>query len=302
MAQSKVLITGGLGHIGSGLFPILSKTHNVTVVDNLMTQRFCSLFGNASKIEFLDQSFETIEVKELKKYSHIIHLAAITDAASSFENKQILEKVNIEQTKILIEKTKAANNPHFIFPSSTSIYGAAREEVIESDHAAIVPQSPYAESKITIEKHLHQSGVRYTILRLGTIFGVSPGIRFHTAINKFCYQATFGKPLSVWKQNLKQIRPYLGLQDVYKGFEIVLKKPETIGQTYNVLTENYSLEEIISMIQREMPVEVDLIDSPLLNQFSYMVNFDKFKKLGFKPREKLESVISDTIRLLKGEG
>ena len=77
------------------------------------------------------------------------------------------------------------------------------------------PQSPYAESKLKEEEFLnkHKSSMSYICLRFGTIYGFSIGMRFHTAVNKFCWQAANNQQLTVWKTAFDQKRPYLDLKD-----------------------------------------------------------------------------------------
>ena len=62
------------------------------------------------------------------------------------------------------------------------------------------------------------------ILRFGTIFGISPGMRFHTAVNKFCFQASIGEPLTVWRTAYDQMRPYLYLNDAMKAFRLIINQ------------------------------------------------------------------------------
>ena len=177
-----VLITGGLGHIGSKMIRELTDSYSVTVVDNFHTQRYCSLFNITRPINFIESSFVDTPEDVIKKSDIIIHLAAITNASESFGNKD-LENVNIQCTKEFIDKCNDITSGIFIFPSSTSVYGVASELVTEDNDDYLNPQSPYAESKIEIERYLNIKDIDHLILRLGTIFGCSPGMRFHTAIN-----------------------------------------------------------------------------------------------------------------------
>jgi len=296
----QILITGGLGHIGSHLIKTLDPSYDLTVVDNLHSQRYCTLFDMKRKITFDDTSFGDLTVEHINKFDAIIHLGAITNAAASFKNREELEYTNIVETKRLIDTVSQSNGPVFIFPSSTSVYGKARDVMYEDDDN-VNPQSPYARSKISIEKHIKKTdNLNYVILRFGTIFGTSVGMRFHTAINKFCYQAAFGQSLTVWKENVNQYRPYLGLDDATQAIEIILKNPKSYNQIYNVLTENYKLSEIVGFIQEKKKTNVEYVDTPLLNQFSYYVNFDKIKNLGFAPKDSLRDAIGDAMKLLSG--
>ena len=140
--------------------------------------------------------------------------------------------------------------------------------------------------------------MKYLIMRLGTIFGNSPGMRFHTAINKFCYQAALGIPLTIWKQNYDQYRPYLGLTDCMKAVSFFLEH-ETYGQTFNVLTDNFILSDIIDCIKNITDVKLNLVDTPLLNQQSYKVSMNKLNSLGFIPQDDLKTIIESTIGKLQ---
>ena len=298
--MKKVLITGGLGHIGSHLIRKLPLEYNITVVDNLLTQRYCSLFDLDRNIKFIEKDIDELIEKDIVGVDVVIHLAAITNAAGSFENKEEVENVNLIKTEKFIELCKKVKIPHFIFPSSTSVYGVSADVVYEDDDSVVNPQSPYAETKIGIENLLkNQSDISYLILRFGTIFGESIGMRFHTAINKFCYEVSLGKPLTIWKQNYEQVRPYLGLDDAVSSIVHFLNNTQYFNQTYNIITGNYKLSDVVKSIERVAgKVELNMVDTPLLNQFSYDVSGDKVKKTGFEPKDTLEVSVDKTLNML----
>lgn len=295
----KILITGGCGHLGSFLIRKLSENHECIVVDDLSTQRFCSLFNLKNKIKFLNKDIDDIDFFDLKNIDIVIHLAAVTDAANSFKNKEELESVNIQKTKKLIDKCSLSSIKKFIFPSSTSVYGVASDIVTEDNDEYINPQSPYANSKIQIENYLKEKyKFPYIIFRFGTIFGNSEGMRFHTAINKFCYEVSLGLPITVWKENYEQYRPYLGLEDMYKSIDLFINN-DIINQTYNVVSENLKLSDIVSFISEKNNISINFVDTPLLNQFSYNVDFSKIKNNGYNPTCKVKDSIYETLELLK---
>ena len=81
-----------------------------------------------------------------------------------------------------------------------------------------------AKTKIKEERYIRENLKKYIILRLGTIVGISEGMRFHTAVNKFCYQAALNKPLTIWKTALNQKRPYLDLKDGVNSIIFIINK------------------------------------------------------------------------------
>ena len=297
--MERVLITGGLGHIGSAIVRTLTN-YDLTICDNLHTQRYCSLF-HLEGVKFLDCDFSNLEEIFLDSFDIVIHLAAITDAASSFDNPDKVLDVNVVKTIEFLEKVDKSNVKLMIFPSSTSIYGTSDKEVNESDKY-INPQSPYAESKIAVEKFIRRKvrNTNYLIFRLGTIHGISNGMRFHTAINKFCYQAAFSSPLTVWKQNYHHYRPYLHLGDFCELIKSSLLCNVEYNETYNILTRNYKLSEVVEEIKyRVNHLNIKFIDTPLVNQYSYKVNGDRIlSNSSWVPRGKLSHSIIETLELL----
>lgn len=282
-----ILITGCLGHIGSALTYVLAQEHqwNITGLD--IRHHSSPTWGLAMNAEYIWKDFADLTVEEINNFDTVIHLAAITDAAKSFGNEH-LWKVNVGDTKDFIARCKQAGTQHFIFPSSTSVYGPQEEGVVVTELVPeyINPQSPYADGKIEIEKFIRNSGLRYTILRQGTVCGTSPGMRFHTAINKFCLQAYKRERLTVWKQNMNMHRPYLTLPTICWIFLRILEDPAWFyNLTFNLISGNILLCTVLQYIDDAcrgllMPIpKMDLVETPLLNQHSYRVDDTAIKEM-----------------------
>jgi UDP-glucose 4-epimerase len=294
----KVMITGGCGHIGSRLIGSLPE-HEIVVVDNMITQRYVSLFRLPDNIKFIEKHFIHIPTDYLKEFDVVIHLAAVTDTTNGDPIE--IEENNIFHTQNFIIKCEDAGVSKFIFPSSTSVYGVAAEKVWE-DPRFISPQSPYAEAKYTIENALIENctNMEYLILRFGTIFGTSPGMRFHTAINKFCWQASIGESLTVCRENFDLVRPYLGLGDAVRCIKHFFNRPQYFGGIFNILSGNYKTSEILSMIKQHVDIKINMVDTPLLNQYSYEVSAERAGITGFHPKSNIERGIEQTLDLLRG--
>jgi len=307
-----VLVTGGLGHIGSGLIRSLAENitiQAITILDNLYTQRYASLFNLPSGVDYTFLDGDILEPADvdiaMQGINAVVHLAAITDAEGSFDNLELVETVNYDGTRSIIQACIRHGIQRMIFPSTTSVYGPvnglAREDC---DRSELIPQSPYATSKLNAEDEVlaatsrgELSGV---VLRLGTIFGPSPGMRFHTAINKFVLQAVMGKPLTIWSEAVNLVRPYLALEDCVKAIEFILERPDISGQVLNVVTINATLDRIISELRNSTPeVETCYTHTRLLNQVSYEVDDSKIRDLGFSYSGELGFGISQTVKLLR---
>lgn len=307
----KIVVTGALGHIGSRLIrelPAAFRNGEVVLLDNLSTQRYCSLFDLPSGGHYRFFEADVLEADLISVFTGaqaVVHLAAITDAAGSFEIRERVEQVNFLGTQ-KVARACIATGSTLIFPSTTSVYGTQSETVDEECPATdLNPQSPYADSKLKAEQYLETLGtsddLRFIICRFGTIFGTSIGMRFHTAINKFCWQAANGQPLTVWRTAMDQVRPYLDLGDAVEAIKFILRNDLFDRRIYNVLTTNASVRQIVEAIVAHVPdTKVQYVDTQIMNQLSYNVLNDRFKKLGFKFKGSLERGIAATIQLLKG--
>ena len=306
----RIVITGALGHIGSRFvrdLPSAFSPAEIVMLDDLSTQRYCSLFNLPTNgtYTFLEGNVLTADLPSIfAEADVVVHLAAITDAASSFAMKDRVELVNLEGTEKVARACVKAGCA-LIFPSTTSVYGT-QAEIVDEDCSIdeLKPQSPYADSKLKAEQLLQKlgesDGLRFVICRFGTIFGVSPGMRFHTAINKFCWQAVMKQPITVWRTALNQNRPYLDLGDAVAAMNFIAAKELYDGGIYNVVTTNTSVGRIIEVIASHVPdVTFEYVDTEIMNQLSYHVTNERFTRLGFNFRGNLERGIAETINLLE---
>jgi UDP-glucose 4-epimerase len=296
----KIVITGALGHIGSKLIrelPTQFPEAEIVMIDNLMTQRYCSLFHLPKRrnYRFVEGDVTQVDMRSIMEGAHtVVHLAAITDAAGSFDRAEQLELNNYTATQRVTEACLDSGT-RMIHLSSTSVYGTQKELVDEDcPEEDLKPQSPYATTKLKeerlVRRMVSEQKLRATTCRFGTIFGVSPGMRFHTAVNKFCWQAAMGQEITVWRTAYDQKRPYLDLDDACNAIEQLIRKDLFDGEVYNVLTLNATVRQIVETIREFVPhLEIRFVDSPVMNQLSYEVSREKIVSVA-------DLVFSDDIR------
>ena len=305
----KIVVTGALGHIGSSLIrdlPFSFPGSEIVMVDNLMTQRYCSLFNlpKEGNYRFIEADITKMDLLPLlKSVDVVVHLAAITDAAGSFGKAEQIEQNNFNSTKRLAEAC-ADSGVRLITLSSTSVYGTQADLVDEDcNNEELQPQSPYAVTKLKEERLVQQlvkdRGLRASIFRFGTIFGVSPGMRFHTAVNKFCWQAAMGLPITVWSTAYDQMRPYLDLGDACQAIAHIIRSDLFDGRVYNVLSLNATVREVVDVICTFVPaLKIDFVDSEIMNQLSYEVSDARFRNTGFFPIGILEDSLAEELKLI----
>lgn len=307
----KIVVTGATGHIGSFVIRDLASQFpgaEIIMVDNLMTQRFSSLFDlpREARYRFIEADVTKIDLRPVFEGAHaVVHLAAITEAAGSFDRAEQVEANNYQAT-LKVSEACVATGVRLLAPSSTSVYGTTKSHVAEDcSPAELNPQSPYAATKLKEERLVQElcttKGLRAISCRFGTIFGVSPGMRFHTAVNKFCWQAVMGLPLTVWRTAIDQKRPYLDLIDASRAISFIIRENLFDGRVYNVLTLNATVRDIVETIRGFIPdVQIKYVDNPIMNQFSYEVSCERFINAGFNFSGELKRGIGDTVALLRG--
>lgn len=304
-----ICVTGACGHIGSALIRNLNllNVDKIYLIDNFLTQRYAALFDLPKENHFDFREIDIVDgiIEPIIEDSNVlIHLAAVTNAEASFHNNDEIENINKKGLE-RVAKLCAKHHCALLFPSSTSVYGVQDGVVDENcSEDDLKPQSPYAESKFYGENLLQslgeKQGLRYMVFRLGTIFGYSIGMRFHTAVNKFTWQASLGQNVTVWRTALHQKRPYCELKDCINAINFVIKEDVFENDIYNILTTNLTVNDIVETIKVYIPdLNVELVDSPIMNQLSYNVSQEKSIKRGFRYQGDLNLSLKETFAKLR---
>ena len=182
--------------------------------------------------------------------------------------------------------------------SSTSVYGE-QDGLVNESCKTLRPKSPYAEVKLIEENKLKKISkkIKFITYRFGTISGPSKGMRFHTAINKFCFNCSLGLPLPLWKGMENKPRPYLSLQDAFKVIKFTLEKNFFRNDVYNILSENLPLKKIVGYFKKyKKRVKISYQKSKLINQYPYTISNSKFSHEAFKLKAKISNDIKLTLK------
>lgn len=305
----EIILTGALGHIGSYLMRnlrLLDESATFIAVDNLGTERYSSLFNlQQGKVSHFFSKDLTEGLDFLKPYreraSLIIHLAALNNMDKPGINEEVLEQNNLGGTRNIINFAQENSIP-ILFPSSTSVYGISGMNLREDSQLG-ESENAYARVKKMEEdlmNNFFSTGGKGIILRLGTIHGVSTGMRFHTAVNKFCFQVKQGLPIEVWQTALDQYRPYLAIDDFSRLVRHIIENRLYQGGTFNVATANYTVRDLLILFREimEKDLDISLIESERMNHLDIGVSCEKVKETGFKFEGDVRRDIAETLSLL----
>tara|TARA_B100001245_G_scaffold211585_1_gene176352 strand:+ start:1108 stop:2034 length:927 start_codon:yes stop_codon:yes gene_type:complete len=303
----KILITGALGHIGSYVAENIYKIKKVKetiLIDNLQSNGASSLYNlnKKSKLSFYIRDLNNKKsLNDFKNIDYLIHCASMTNAEKSFEREKEMTQNNLNCLKTVINFCKS-KKVKLIHISTTSVYGKQTDLVDETcEKKYLKAQSPYAKIKLIEENLLKkEKKLKYTTFRFGTIAGVSKGIRFHTAVNKFCFNAALNKNITVYKTALHQYRPYLSLSDAFKVFKFCIEKNFFKNDIYNALSGNFTVNQILKKIKKfKRKIKITFVKSKIMNQLSYHVNNTKLNNAGLKLNANLEKDIENILNLFK---
>ena len=307
MSSKTILITGGAGYIGSHLAgKLLRKGYKVRVIDKFMFgNEGLRSFFNKPNFKFIKGDIRHIEdlVEAMTQVYAVIDLAAIVGEPACELDHNATLTINYEATKALIEIAKYCKVKRFIFASTCSVYGQSSS--ILNEKAKLKPLSLYAESKMKSEEVvLNNSGNRLipTILRLSTIYGVSPRMRFDLVVNILAVKAITEGKIKIYGG--KQWRPNLHVQDAAEAFIRCLEAPrdKVNKEIFNVGTnsQNYQIGELGKIVQRYVSqTKIEYIkENP--DKRNYRVCFDKIEKeLGFRNRKTIKDGILEIRNIVR---
>jgi nucleoside-diphosphate-sugar epimerase len=290
-----VLVLGGAGYLGSATIPLLlSRGYRVRVLDRL-------LFGiesldsvmNHPRFELVVGDVRDIQsvVGAVRECDAIIDLAAIVGDPACAINRQLSVEVNRAATRMLIEICKGYGVRRLVFASTCSVYGASDHLVDELTEPA--PISIYAETKVASEQLLLEAASQNfdpVILRLGTLFGLSPRPRFDLMVNLLTARAAQMGKITIF--NGDQWRPFLHVCDAARALIMALEAaPHMVaGEIFNVgdYRMNMRLSAISNKIADIIPsVEIERVENG--DKRNYRASFDKIhSRLGFVCEKTIE--------------
>lgn len=258
--MKRILVTGGLGFIGSNLVEELKSSHDVVVVDNNSSARedWNDLVENNQNVEYVFSSYSDFKILSRVRsgeFDGIFHLAAIPRVLYSVENPVETTDTNILASVKLIDAASKGKVKRFVFSSSSSVYGGA--DVLPTPPSYPKnPKSPYAWHKSAIEEFLRIQGELHGLdsvcLRYFNVFGPGQfgGSAYATAVSAWCNAIKEGKSLRKDGTG-EQSRDMCYVDNVVQANILAMNSKKSFtGQAYNIAcgdrTSNNEILEFFS--------------------------------------------------------
>ncbi len=256
--MKKIAVTGGAGFIGSNLVErLLSKGHEVTVVDDLSTGLKSNL--DLNKITFHELSLTNRDglAKALNGVDAIVHLGARGSVPRSLKNPIATHDVNATGTLNVLEAARSSG-AQVIFSSSSSVYG--RNGQLPKDESMwLSPLTPYAASKLAAEGYVQAYGAAYevpvTLLRFFNVFGPKqrPDHEYAAVLPKWIWKAMNNEAIDVYGDG-SQTRDFTYVRTVLDVIEDAINRGVRTEGAVNLAYGNrISLLTTIDLLKNHFP-------------------------------------------------
>jgi len=317
--MQKIIITGGLGYIGTELCKIYSgeaRYKNITVIDN----RFAS--DRVSQIRDWGMNFihgDIMDEEFMQNILHdadiVYHLAGITDVAytkteSNSEKDNKITEVGVEGTRNIIKY--ASKNAKLIFPSTHVVFEGFDETKFDLDEKeTVTPVLTYSSGKAQSESDIRDSDINYIILRLATVYGLSSDtMRINIMPNLFSKITSQNGTINLFSGG-KQHKSLVAIFDVVRAMKFLAEDQNLSKETFHCSNDNVTVKDVAD-ICKDINPKVELVETDdEIPNLGYTISNKKILSTGFEfkypLRESLQEMINawsvktqfDTLELIQ---
>jgi len=288
--MARILVTGGAGYLGSVLVPeLLESGHRVRLFDRFYFGKDpVRSFEDHARLEIVEGDIRWVDEEFpnlLDDIDIIVHLSGLSNDPSCDLEPSLAHEINVRATARLAADARAKGAGRFIFTSTCAVYGHGGAAPL-TERASVQSVSVYAATQIEAEQALlrvaDKPGFEPVVLRLPSLYGASPRMRFDLAINLMAANAcTRGKILLYGGGD--QWRPFLHVRDAVRVIKLCIDAPAGTlrGEIVNVGTKdaNFTVSDLAGHVaSRFESVSVESTPSDL-DRRSYRIDCSKLGSL-----------------------
>ena len=299
----KIIITGGLGYIGTELCKIYSGVswhHKIIVIDNRFISERVNQIRNWN-MEFIhgDILDKDLIDKYFKDADIVHHLAGITEvprtkSESTNEKDEKIKLVGEQGTQNILDSIN--DKCKIIFPSTHVVYEGINEvknDIKEDEYTK--PVLSYSSSKAINEKQLKDSGKNYVILRLGSVYGYSTDTtRMDIMPNLFSKIASQNGTLRLFSGG-RQIKSLVPLIDVARCFKFMEEREDLSSETFNLTKDTLTVKEVAEICKKHNPKITLRETNDEIPNLGFSLSNKKILNSGFKFLYGLDESIKEMI-------
>ena len=301
--KKKIVITGGLGYIGTELCKLYSGVswhHEIIVIDNRFFSERVNQIRNWNMKFIQGDILDKDLIKKYCKDANVVHhLAGITDVPRTKNESSLLQDEKIKEvgekgTQNILDVI--SDDCKIIFPSTHVVYEGINEVKINiKENEATRPVLSYSQSKSINENQLKKSGKNYVILRLGSVYGYSAdSMRIDIMPNLFSKIASQDGTLKLFAGG-RQIKSLVPLIDVARCFKFMEEKNEINSEVFNLTKDTLTVKEVAEICKKYNPNIILKETNDEVPNLGFSLDNKKLKDTGFKFLYNLDRNIKEMI-------
>jgi nucleoside-diphosphate-sugar epimerase len=310
-----VLIVGGAGYLGCVLIEeLLARGYQVKVYDRMF-------FGDRGlarvrdRVQLIQGDMRAIPMEVFDNVRSVINLGGLSNDPTAEYNPNANHQMNTVATERLAQICKQRKIARYVFASSASVYDVGvvdeEREILQDESSAVDPHAAYAVSKLNGERALmalRDDHFHPVILRMGTLFGFSPRMRYDLVVNTFTKDAMTKGYVQLHRGG-EMWRPLVDVRDAARAYIAVLEADLEFvsGQVFNIVNENFRISEVGLRVRNalaEAGIACDIrSDYAYSGVRNYRITGSKiYKVLGYRPVISLHESVLNMVSKIQEYG
>lgn len=307
MKDKKVVITGGLGFIGSHITEGLIEDNDVTIIDDMSTGKPENIKHlNNEKIEIIKGDITELDLKSIfDDKDYVFHEAAMASVPQSVQDPEKCNRINITGTLKVLVAARDTDVEKVVMASSSAVYGDSQNMPLRED-APVKPMSPYAVTKATGELYCNNFtdlyGLQTAALRYFNVFGQrqDPNSQYAAAIPNFIDRILKGERPVIYGDG-EQSRDFIYIKNVVDANIKVCESTKT--GIFNIgHGKKTTINELVSIINEVMETEVEPVyEGARVGDIKHsLADVSKAKSFGFEPEDNFRKELKETVLWFAG--